>query len=124
MRRRKESVSASGARRSSSTIPGSGLISASPLSDLKRRVALFRRQPSDCLHEAEEGERVGIGRQALLLDNPRERLDLGKPAFQALAREHAAPLGEAVGAERRVKQNTAGGEQAPQAIEARDRIGK
>ena len=90
----------------------------------QRRVALFWRQSSDRLHAAEEGERVGIGRQALFLDNPRKRLDLGKPAGQALAREHAAPLGEAVGAERRVKQDSAGGEQPPQALEARDRVGK
>ena len=82
----------------------------------QRRVALFWRQSSDRLHAAEEGERVGIGRHALFLDDPRKRFDLGKPAGQALAREHAAPLGEAVGAERRVKQDTAGGEQPPQAF--------
>src|SRR4029078_5150097 len=78
----------------------------------QRRIALFRRQSSDCLHAAEEGERVGIGRQALFLDNSRKRLDLGKPAFQALTREHSAPLGEAIGAERRVKQDTDWGKEA------------
>ncbi len=90
----------------------------------KRRVALFWRQSADRLHAAEEGERVGIGRQALLLDDPRKRLDLGKPACQPFARQHAAPFGEALRPERRVEQDTARGEQPPQALKARDRVGQ
>src|SRR3990170_1506557 len=39
----------------------------------KPRIALLRREPADRLHAAEEGQRVRIGRQTLLLDNPGKR---------------------------------------------------
>ena len=87
----------------------------------KRRVALAWGQAADRLHAAQEAERVGVGDDALLLDDAGKLGDVEEPDWQALLFEHVAPLGEALAADRGVDQHAAGGEKLAERVERGER---